>query len=130
RGGQAFGPISQTWSVAPARLTGTVYYNSYGTQLVKNWAALDKAGHSVGAAILGVRSGDIGPTLVVGKNSPVNGAGNPADDSGCRVCHVVASRGRWLLTQSEQGTPGDGLSFLYDLSATANVQASVVALTN
>src|SRR5262249_50192786 len=70
KGGMAYGPISETWTVAPARLTGTVYYNSYGTQLVKNWTSLDKAGHSVGAAILGVRSGDTGPTLVVGKNSP------------------------------------------------------------
>src|SRR6185437_6726228 len=40
----------------------------------------------------------------------------------------VASKGRWLLTQSEQGNPGDGLSFLYDLSQT-NVPASGVALS-
>jgi hypothetical protein len=129
KGGQAYGPIQQTWRVAPARLTGTVYYNSYGTQLVKNWTALDKAGHAVGAAILGVRSGDTGPKLVVGKDSPLNAAGKPADDSGCRVCHVVASRGRWLLTQSEQGTPGDGRSYLYDLTA-ANVQGSVAQIPN
>jgi hypothetical protein len=127
KGGMAYGPISETWTVAPARLTGTVYYNSYGTQLVKNWVSLDGAGHSVGAAILGVRSGDTGPTLIVGQNSPTNAQGNPSDDSGCRVCHVVASKGRWLLTQSEQGTPGDGLSFLYDLSQT-NVPASGVTL--
>ena len=128
KAGVAYGPISQTWPVAPARLSGSVYYNSYGTQLVKNWVALDSAGHSVGAAILGVRSGDLGPKLVVGKNSPVNGQGNPSDDSGCRVCHIVASRGRWLITQSEQGTPGDGRSFLYDLTA-ADVQGSAVQLT-
>jgi hypothetical protein len=127
KGGMAYGPIARTWTIAPARLTGTVYYNSYGTQLVKNWVALDKAGHSVGAAILGVRSGDLGPKLVVGKNSPTNALGNPADDSGCRVCHVVSSRGRWLLTQSEQGTPGDGRSFLYDLNA-ADVQGSVAQI--
>jgi hypothetical protein len=108
-GGVGYGPIKQTWRIAPARLTGTVYYNSYGTQLVKNWTSTDKAGHRVGAAILGVRSGSNGPKLIVGQNS--------ADDSGCRVCHVVASKGRWLLTQSELGTPGDGRSFLYDLSA-------------
>jgi hypothetical protein len=126
-GGQGYGPISETWSIAPARLSGTVYYNVYGTQLVKNWTALDGAGHSVGAAILGIRSGQLGPTLVVGQNSPTNAQGNPADDSGCRVCHVVASRGRWLVTQSEQGVPGDGRSFLYDLTA-PNVQASVAQI--
>ena len=126
-GGAAYGPIEQTWRVAPGRLTGSVYYNSYGTQYVKNWAALDGAGHSVGAAILGVRSGDVAPTLIVGQNSPVNAQGNPADDSGCRVCHVVASRGRWLVTQSEQGSPGDGRSFLYDLTA-SDVQGSVAQI--
>lgn len=127
KSGQAFGPLVENWSVAQARLSGTVYYNSYGTQLVKNWAALDGAGHSVGAAILGIRSGDLGPNLVVGQNSPVNAQGNPADDSGCRVCHVVASRGKWLISQSEQGAPTNGRSFLYDLTA-PNVQASAVQL--
>ncbi len=129
RAGQAYGPIAQTWTIAPARLTGTVYYNSYGTQLVKNWANADGAGHPVGAAILGVRSGDTGPTLVVGKNSSsFNAQGIPTSDDGCRVCHVVSSRGRWVLTQSEQGNPGDGRSFLYDLTA-ADVQGSAKQLT-
>ena len=36
RGGRAYGPIAQTWTVAPARLSGTIYYNSYGTKLVQN----------------------------------------------------------------------------------------------
>lgn len=116
---QGYGPLTETWTIAPARLTGTVYYNSYGTQLVKNWANPDGAGNRVGAAILGIHSGDTAPHLVVGLNS--------TDDSGCRVCHVVSSRGRWLLTQSEQGSPGDGRSFLYDLKAT-DVQGSAVQL--
>lgn len=127
KGNVGYGPISETWTVAPARLTGTVYYNSYGTQYVKNWVNPDKAGNPVGAAILGIRSGDTAPTLVVGQNSPLNSSGIPTDDSGCRVCHVVSSRGKWLLTQSEQGSPGDGRSFLYDLTQ-PNVQASAVQL--
>jgi hypothetical protein len=125
--GQAYGPVSETWTVAPARLTGTVYYNSYGTHFVKNWVSPDGAGNPVGAAILGVKSGDTGPTLIVGQDSPLGSNGIPTNDTGCRVCHVVASKGRWLLTQSEQGNPGDGLSYLYDLSQ-ANVPASSVAL--
>jgi hypothetical protein len=127
KAGLGYGPLSETWTVAPARLTGTVYYNSYGTQLVKNWVSTDQAGNTVGAAILSVRSGDTGPSLVVGQNSPTNAQGVPTDDSGCRVCHVVSSRGRWLITQSEQGTPGDGQSYLYDLTA-PNVQGSSVTL--
>ncbi len=127
KGGVAYGPITQTWRVAPGRLTGSVYYNSYGTQLVKNWSATDSAGHPIGAAILGIRSGDTAPKLVVGQNSPLNASGIPINNSGCRVCHVVASRGKWLLTQSELGAPGDGRSFLYDLSA-ADIQGSVAQI--
>jgi hypothetical protein len=127
-GGNGYGPIKETFTVAPARLSGTVYYNSYGTQYVKNWGGNhDKAGHYLGAAILGIHSGDTAPKLIVGQNSPTDASGVPTDDSGCRVCHVVASRGRWLVSQSEQGTPGDGRSFLYDLQA-ADVPGSSVQL--
>ncbi len=127
QGGIAHGPIAQTWTVAPARLTGTVYYNSYATQMVKNWSTADHAGNPIGAAILGIRSGDTGPHLVAGKNSNLNGQGKPVDDTGCRVCHVVASHGRWLITQSE-GASSDSRSYLYDLNAT-DVQGSATALT-
>jgi len=127
KAGVVSGPVTETWPVAPARLTGTVYYNSYGTNLVKNWGTTDQAGNPVGAAILGIQSGQTGPTLVAGQNSPLGGNGIPTDDSGCRVCHVVSSHGGWLLTQSEQGSPGDGQSYLYNLSA-ANVQGSAVAI--
>ncbi len=116
KSGQAYGPIAQTYLVAPARLTGTVYYNSYGTKLVKNWAGThDSANHPIGAAILGVRSGDTGPHLVVGKDSPLGVDGLPTDNTGCRVCHVVSSRGRWLIAQAEAG--GNKQSYIYDLNA-------------
>jgi hypothetical protein len=128
KSGTGYGPISETWTVAPGRLTGTVYYNSYGTHFVKNWVNTDAAGNPVGAAILGISSGDTAPALVVGQNSPLNGSGIPTDDSGCRVCHVVSSHGKWLISQSEQGTPGDGQSYLYDLTQ-ANVQGSAVTMT-
>ncbi len=120
-----YGPITQTWNVAPGRLTGTVYYNVYGTQYVKNWVNTDSAGNPVGAAVLGIHAGDLAPHLVVGQNSPLNGSGIPTDDTGCRVCHVVSSKGQWIISQSEQGSPGDGLSFLYDLTQS---DAGAVAL--
>ena len=107
--GQAYGPVSETWRVAPARLTGTIYYNAYGTQFVTNWLN-DTAGHKLGGAILGIRSGDSGPHVVAGFNST-------ADDSGCRACHVVASHGRWMITQREDGSQRrDNKSYLYDLA--------------
>jgi hypothetical protein len=124
--GQGFGPITQTWSIAAARLTGTVYYNSYGTQLVKNWGGQkDSAGHPIGAAILGVRSGDTNPHLVVGKNGPVDVQGIPTDNSGCRVCHVVSSRGRYLIVQADDNSNKD--SYLYDLNA-SDVQGSAIKM--
>ena len=61
RAASATGRSRETWTVAPARLTGTVYYNSYGTQFVKNWTSPTSAGNPVGAAILGIRSGDTAP---------------------------------------------------------------------
>ena len=36
-GGTAYGPITETWTIAQGRLTGTVYYNSYGTNLAHNY---------------------------------------------------------------------------------------------
>ena len=124
--GQGFGPIAQTWTIAPARLSGTVYYNSYGTRFVKNWGGqTDTAGHPIGAAVLGIRSGDASPHLVAGTDSPVDINGIPTDNSGCRVCHVVASRGRYLITQAN--IDDDVHSYLYDLNAT-DVQASALLL--
>ena len=110
KGQQAYGPITQTYKVAPGRLTGTVYYNSYGTRLVQN-AGTDAAGHPIGAAVLSIRSGDTAPKVTAGKNS--------SDDSGCRTCHTVASRGKWFVAQDPGETTGvehDFPSHLYDLS--------------
>jgi len=94
KNGQGYGPISQTWSVAQARLAGTVYYNSYGTQLVKNSIEHSKNnGPQFGAAVLAIKSGDTGPSVVAGTPS---GLGSGA---GCRVCHTVSSDGSTLIAQ-------------------------------
>jgi hypothetical protein len=94
KSGQGYGPISETWTIAPGRLEGTVYYNSYGTQLVKN--SIETAYLSTqqfGAAVLGIQQGATAPVVVAGTPSPL-GSG-----SGCRVCHVVASNGGRLIAQ-------------------------------
>lgn len=90
-----YGPLTRTFAVAPGRLTGTVYYNSYGTGLVTNY-------DDFGAAVLGIRSGDTDPTLVAGL----------AGDDGCRACHTVSSQGTNLLVQ---GGPSDKNSWWNDL---------------
>lgn len=94
RGGQAYGPLSRTWTIAPGRLAGTVYYNSYGTQLVQNSVERSyQNGPQFGAAVLGIKAGDTGPTVVAGTPSPL-GSG-----SGCRVCHTVSADGSRLVVQ-------------------------------
>ncbi len=93
KAGQGYGPVSETWIVAPGRLEGTVYYNSYGTALVKNSIDQDHEGNQYGAAVLGITSGATSPVVVAGTPSAL-GSG-----SGCRVCHVVASGGGRLIAQ-------------------------------
>ncbi len=92
RAGQAYGPITETWTIAPARLAGTVYYNSYGTQLVKNSTDNDFNGRQYGAAVLGITEGATGPSVVAGTASNLSG-------TGCRVCHVVSAGGSKLIAQ-------------------------------
>jgi hypothetical protein len=95
-GGVAYGPIAQTWTVAPARLSGIIYYNSYGTELAKNYPG------GFGGAVLSIHVGDTGPKPVAG------------NDSSCRVCHSVAADGTRLVVQQE----GSGYAYAsaFDLS--------------
>jgi hypothetical protein len=122
KGGVAYGPLTETWTVAPGRLAGTVYYSSYGTHLVAN--SLEQSyngGPQYGAAILGIKSGDTGPTVVAGTNSPL-GSG-----TGCRVCHVVSADGSRLVAQR-----GDALyapTTTYDLK-NANAETVLTGYDN
>ncbi len=95
-GGKAYGPLTETWTIAQGTLTGTVYYNSYGTSLATNFcSAASWTPNTIcfGGATLGIKRGATSPVLVAGTNSP-NG-----DNSGCRVCHSVAAQGATLVTQ-------------------------------
>ena len=90
-GGVAVGPLAQTWKVAPGILQGTVYYESYGTQLVTNSDFTAQDGSRVGAAVLGIQLGATAPTVVAGTSTP--------DGTGCRACHSVAAKGSELVVQ-------------------------------
>jgi hypothetical protein len=85
-GGKAIGPITETWNVALGTLEGTVYYNSYGTNLASNYCCT-ALGAAFGGATLGIQAGATSPTLVAGSNTE------------CRVCHSVAAGGSTLVTQ-------------------------------
>jgi hypothetical protein len=88
-GGKAYGPLTETWTIAQGTLTGTVYYNSYGTALALNYCCT-AANQMFGGATLAIRHGATSPVLIAGSN------GGSAQ---CRVCHSVAAQGATLVTQ-------------------------------
>lgn len=112
KGGTAYGPISQTYTIAPGRLSGVVYYNSYGTRLAKNYTGAIGGDGKFGGATLGIKVGDTGPKLVAGGNG---------DETQCRVCHSVASNGSRLVTNRQSGP----LSYAYDLSPTGATETTM-----
>ncbi len=101
--GVAYGPISQTWTIATARLSGTIYYGSYGTKLAENYTGALGGNGKFGAAVLSIRVGDTGPKLTAGKSGP---------SSECRACHSVAADGSRLIAQKGDN---NAQSSLYDL---------------
>jgi hypothetical protein len=113
KGGVGYGPISETWTIAPAHLSGIIYYNSYGTRLALNSTDQALGGdHKFGGAVLSIHVGDTGPKLAAGGNSTGN-------QTGCRVCHSVSADGSRLVVQH-----GDsyGTSSAYDLSPTGTTE--------
>ncbi len=89
KGSNAYGPITEKWKVAKGVLKGTVYYNSYGTALAKNYCC-SYTGQTFGGATLAIQGGSTSPVLVAGSN------GGSAQ---CRVCHSVSADGSTLVTQ-------------------------------
>jgi hypothetical protein len=78
-GTKAIGPISEDWTVASAPLQGTVYYDSYSTQLINN---------GQNAGILAIQPGAIQPTVAV-----------PAGQNKCLVCHELSADGNTLFAE-------------------------------
>ena len=110
QGTQAIGPVTESWLFAQGELKGTIYYNSYGTNLASNWSGALGPNPNFGGATLAIKEGQTSPVLVAGTSvmSP----------SGCRVCHSVAAGGSTLITQQgEQPNTGDGTSSAYALTA-------------
>jgi hypothetical protein len=94
KAGVGYGPIRETWTIAPGRLEGTIYYNSYGTHLVQNSIESSfNGGPQFGAAVLAITEGATDPSVVAGVSSA------PGSGAGCRVCHVVAAGGSRLIVQ-------------------------------
>jgi hypothetical protein len=90
KGNVAYGPITEKWKIAKGSLKGTIYYQSYGTNLAKNYCCTNGTSNLFGGATLAIKGGSSDPTLVVGGNG---------NESQCRVCHSVAAGGAGLVTQ-------------------------------
>ncbi|MBX3191939.1 MAG: PD40 domain-containing protein [Labilithrix sp.] len=92
---KVYGPITETWKVAPGVLKGTVYYNSYESILTTGGGA-----QTGGVIAIKPRSPD--PVLAV-----------PSEAGKCHVCHTVSADGSTLWAQDENYV--DGAS--YNLTA-------------
>jgi hypothetical protein len=106
-GSVARGPISLTLKIAAGTLKGTVYYQSYGTNLAKNFTGAMGGDGKFGGATLAIKPGALGPQLVAGANG---------DRTQCRVCHSVSSDGSRMTVQ--QGGTNDNdydITSSYDL---------------
>lgn len=117
KGGKAYGPITETWVIAPARLSGTIYYNSYGTQLAQNFGGAVGGNGKFGGAVLSIHVGDTAPKLTAGANGT---------DAQCRVCHSVAANGSRLVVQ--HGNAYD-ITSGYDLSPAGTTEHVLGAST-
>ena len=101
-GGLTYGPLTETSIIASGSLTGTVYYNSYGTSLVQNFCCAQDGSQFGGATPRHQRGGDE-PGRHRGHEL---GTAAAPDQSGCRVCHAVSANGSSLITQH-----GDNYAF-------------------
>jgi hypothetical protein len=90
KGGSAYGPLTRHLTIANGRLKGTVYYQSYGTNLAKNLDGAMGGDGKFGGATLAIKPGALGPELVAGSDG-----GYPE----CRVCHSVSSQGSRMTVQ-------------------------------
>lgn len=109
-GDTVYGPIRESWTIAPAPLKGTVYYNSYNTKL-----AAPVVGEQVGAAVLSITSGATEPTLAI-----------PGSGQACNVCHQVSADGSTLYAQSNaqswrQGADNYNEGSSFDLKQSASL---------
>jgi hypothetical protein len=90
--------ISTSIKFATNQLKGTVYYQSYGTNVVQNYGSTLGAqsiggGVRFGAATLSIRPGDTYPTAAAGYATA-------SDGPGCRVCHSASANGNALVTNA------------------------------
>jgi hypothetical protein len=84
-GGTVYGPVSEDWIVAPGLLTGTVYYNSYNSQIPMKPANAPAGAYG---AVLSIQPGAQSPGVAI-----------PSTNAACHVCHTVSADGSTIVMQ-------------------------------
>ncbi|HSY25665.1 MAG TPA: hypothetical protein VK841_26280, partial [Polyangiaceae bacterium] len=118
-------PATITIHFVNAQLTGTIYYQSYGSGMVQNAGAEGTAlpnGTGFGGATLAIQVGAATPTVAAGYSTPGT---STAAEAGCRVCHSVASGGSFLITQEGASYPTSDI-----VSLPADVDTAIASPTN
>ena len=115
KGAVGYGPLSATWTIAPARLPGIIYYQSYGTLLAQNYGGAVGGNKMFGGAVLSIHVGDTGPKLTAGANG---------NDAQCRTCHSVAANGAQLVVQQGNNYAASSAYTLTPTGATEKTMAN------
>ncbi|HEY1955449.1 MAG TPA: dickkopf-related protein [Polyangiaceae bacterium] len=105
-GTTSWGPITEHWTVAHGVLKGTVYYNSYNSELTA----------TSNGAVLAIQPGAMAPTVAV-----------PGTQTACHVCHEVSANGSTMFitdgdyktTKSYDLTNGGAVLSSYAINTTA-----------
>jgi hypothetical protein len=103
-GGVAYGPATAHIIVAPASLTGVIYYSSYSQNQLMN----DAGGGGTDFGLWSVHPGTVTPPTHL--------------NTGCVICHSVSANGKTLTTGSDPGDPGP--SGVYDTNGVTLTQLS------
>ncbi len=106
-GTNVLGPLTQSWTIAPSRLRGTVYYNTYDSHL--NTGTTN--GSDGNGAVLAIQPGGFQPQLAI-----------PSQLGKCYACHEVSADGSTLFTATTDANTNDGAVF--DLKQSPPAQVS------
>ncbi len=87
---KVYGPITESWRVAPGVLKGTVYYNSYDSLVTTGG------------------TGELGGVIAIKPRSPDPVLAIPSMAGKCHVCHTVSADGSTLFAQDGRTEFPDG----------------------
>ena len=115
--GQVSGPITETWTIAQGNIRGTIYYETYGSQLIDagtgGLGGLGGGDDSESVGIMKIQPGATAPTVLK------SGCGN--------VCHTASADGATLVANAGDETSYSSSSASYNLKSNA---ATIYAAAN